>query len=65
MLGLLVTFVVALIVLALAWWVIETLLPLPEPLHKVVHVVFVVVGVIILIWFLLALAGQAPTPVWR
>ena len=35
MLSLLITLVVALIVLALAWYVIRTLLPLPEPLGRV------------------------------
>jgi hypothetical protein len=65
MLSLLVTLVVALIVLALAWYVITTLLPLPEPIGKVARVVFVVIGVLILIWFLLALVGQAPSSLGR
>lgn len=65
MLSLLVTLVVALIVLSLAWYVITTLLPLPEPIGKVARVVFVVIGVLILIWFLLALVGQAPHSLGR
>ena len=65
MIGMLVTFVVAVIILGLAWYVIDALLPLPEPLGKVVRVVFVVIGVLMLVWFLLALVGQAPGPAWR
>lgn len=65
MLSLLVTLLVVCIVLALAWYVITTLLPLPEPLGKIVQVAFVVVGVIVVCWFLLALAGQVPQPMLR
>jgi hypothetical protein len=65
MLSLLVTLLVVCIVLALAWYVITTLLPLPEPLGKIVQVVFVVIAVIVVCWFLLALVGQVPQPAFR
>ena len=51
----LVTVLVALIVIALVWWLVNTLLP--EPLKKYGLAVVVVVAVLFLIWALLSLTG--------
>ena len=59
MLSLLINLLIIAIVLGLAWWII-TLIPLPEPIGQIVRVVFVVIAAIVLIWFLLGLAGSPP-----
>lgn len=56
MLGLLITLLIILIVMALGWWVLQQI-PLPEPINRIAVVVFVVICAIVLIMFLLQLAG--------
>jgi hypothetical protein len=50
---------VALIVLALVWWIL-TQLPLPPPIKQIATVVIVVIFVLWLIYLLLPLAGAGP-----
>lgn len=47
---------VVLLILGLVYWV-TTLFPLPHPFPLIIRVVFVVIGVLLLINFLLALTG--------
>lgn len=65
MLSLLITLLIVCIVLAVAWYVITTLLPLPDPIGRIVQVVFVVIAAIVVIWLLLSLPGIAPHPLLR
>jgi hypothetical protein len=41
------------------WWVCD-FLPVPEPLNKLVKVLSIVIGVIVIIYALLGLAGHIP-----
>lgn len=59
MLEFIVSLLVLVILLALAWYILQ-LLPLPEPVGKIVQVVFVVVAVILIVYMLLGLVGHAP-----
>lgn len=64
MLELLVTLLILLIVMGLAWWVL-TMIPLPEPIKNIATVIFVVICAVVLIYFLLGLVGSAPRLSWR
>jgi hypothetical protein len=55
----LVSLLVLVILLALAWYILQ-LLPMPEPVGKIVQAVFVVVAVLLIVYLLLGLIGQAP-----
>lgn len=57
MIGLLISLVILLIIFGLLWWLIDQL-PLPEPFGRIARVVLIVVAVIILLYFLLGLAGH-------
>jgi len=59
MIGMLISLLIIVIVLGVAWYVIN-LIPLPPPFQQIVHVIFIVIVAIILIWFLLGLAGHVP-----
>jgi hypothetical protein len=61
MITFLIYLLVVVIVMALGWWII-TQLPLPEPIGRIVRVVFVVVCALIIILMLLGLVGYAPAP---
>jgi hypothetical protein len=56
MIGLLIYLAVFVIVAALVWWVLQQL-PLPEPIAKIVLILFVVICAIILISILLSMVG--------
>jgi len=62
MISLLITLLVLLLIVGTIWYVIRTLVPLPPPMDRLAQLVLVVVTVVILIWFLLAVAGMAPGP---
>lgn len=47
------------VVIGLIWWVVDYL-PVPEPLNKLIKVVSIVIGVIVIIYALLGIAGMAP-----
>jgi asparagine N-glycosylation enzyme membrane subunit Stt3 len=51
-------FVIILVVLGLAWYLAENYLPLPGPIKVVLRAV----GIIVLIFLVLALFGVAPMP---
>lgn len=59
MLSILITLLIIVIVLGLAWWVLKKI-PLPTPVSEIVDVIFVVICAIVLIWFLLGLLGHVP-----
>lgn len=59
MLHTLIYLLVVCVVIGLIWWVADYL-PVPEPLNKLIKVVSIVIGVIIIIYALLGLAGVAP-----
>lgn len=59
MITFLITLLIVIIILGLIWWVI-TVIPLPDPFAKIAQVVVVVIGVLIIVWMLLGLIGQAP-----
>lgn len=44
------------IVIGLVWWVVDYM-PVPEPLNKLIKILSIVVGVIVIIYALLAIAG--------
>lgn len=64
MIEFLVTLAVAVIVMALVWWVLQQI-PLPEPVNKIVLIVFVVVCVIVLLMLLLSVTGVGLRPLLR
>lgn len=47
------------VVISLVWWIADYL-PVPPPLNKIVKIVSVVVGIIIVIYALLAIPGGLP-----
>lgn len=57
MIDLIVYLAVFVIVAVLIWWILQQL-PLPEPIGKIVLIVFVVVAAVVLITILLRLTGQ-------
>ncbi len=59
----LISAVIYLVVVGLIIWLLLYLIdviPLPEPFHKVARVLVIAFAVIIVIYFLLGLLGQAP-----
>jgi hypothetical protein len=64
MITLLVYLIVIVIVMALGWWILEQL-PLPDPINRIVRVLFIVVCALVIIFFLLSLVGVAPYPLLR
>lgn len=59
LIGLVVYLIVAGLILWLAFWVIDQI-PIPPPFNQVIRVILVVVAVLICIYALLGLIGQAP-----
>jgi hypothetical protein len=59
MISSLISLLVICVVIGLIWWVVDYL-PVPQPLNKLIKVVSIIVGVIAVIWILLAIAGMAP-----
>jgi hypothetical protein len=56
MITLLVYLAVFIILAVLIWWLLQQV-TLPEPLNKIVMIVFVVIGAIVLIGLLLSVSG--------
>jgi hypothetical protein len=68
MIGTLIGIIITLILLGVAWWAIQQLLPLiplPEPFARIVHVLLVVVLVLIVLWVIMGLLGSAGVAVPR
>lgn len=61
MVSLLIYFVVIVILLAFAYWVVGQLLP--EPILKFAHIVLALIGVIAVVWLLLGMVGNGPVHV--
>ena len=60
--GALIGIIVTLIIVGVVWWAIQQLLPLiplPEPIRRIVYVLLVVVLVLIVLYVILALLGVA------
>ena len=60
MLDLLVYLAVFVIVAILIWWLLQQI-SLPEPIGKILMIVFVVIAVVVLIGFLLSVTGHGPS----
>jgi hypothetical protein len=56
MISILVSLLILLIVLSLAYWIIGQL-PLPPPVRQIATVIIVVIAVVFLIYFLMGIAG--------
>jgi ABC-type Fe3+-siderophore transport system permease subunit len=62
--SLLIYFVVMIIVLSFAYWVVGQLLP--PPIQKFAYIVLALIGVIFVVWLLLGMAHGPPyLPGWR
>ena len=59
MLAALIQLLIILIVIGVVWWLLD-FVPVPEPLNRLAKVVTIVIGVIVIIYTLLHLAGMAP-----
>ena len=70
MIGALIGVIVTLIIVGILWWAIQQLLPLiplPEPIARIVYVLMVVILVLIVLWVILTLLSGAGVgvPHWR
>lgn len=71
MIGAIIGVIITLIILGVAWWAIQQLLPLiplPEPFRKIIYVLMVVLLVIIVLWVivtLLAPLAGVHVPIFR
>jgi hypothetical protein len=59
MVNTLIYLLVVCIVIGVVWWVADWL-PIPEPMNRLVKLVSIVIGVIVIIYALLGIAGMAP-----
>lgn len=68
MIGTLIGIIVTLIVVGVIWWAVQQLLPmipLPEPIRRIVYVLLVVLLVLIVIYVILQLLGAVVSlPLW-
>lgn len=68
MIGALIGVIVTLIVVGVIWWAIQQLLPLiplPDPIRRVIYVLLVVVLVLIVVYVILGLFGAVTAlPHW-
>jgi len=68
MIATLIGIIVTLIIVGVIWWAIQQLLPLiplPEPIARIVYVLMVVILVLIVLWVILTLVGAAGYPALR
>lgn len=56
-----VTFAAFVIVIIVLWYLLKQL-PLPPMANKLIEIAVVVAVALLVLWFLLALVGQAPAP---
>jgi len=59
MINTLIMLLVVAIIIGMVWWLCDYL-PVPEPLNKLIKIVSIVIGVIVIIYALLGIAGMAP-----
>lgn len=64
MIGLLIQLLIIVLVLGVAWWIIN-LIPLPPPFHAVAQVVIVIIALIWLISLLGGFAGWGGPSLWH
>jgi len=64
MLGLLISLIIIVLVLGVAWWIIS-LIPLPSPFHLIIQVVFVIIALIVVVDLLLGISGGGGRLIWR
>lgn len=57
MISVLVSLLIAVLVLGVIYWII-TLIPLPEPFHRIAQVILAIIFLIWLVYLLLPLAGR-------
>ena len=53
----LLTLLIVLLIIGVIWYAIRTLMPMPEPMGRVVQIAFSVIVVIVIIYFLLGFTG--------
>jgi hypothetical protein len=61
MIGTLIAILIAVIIIGVLWWAIQTLMgviPIAEPWRTVAHVVLVLIAVIVVIWIIIQLLGM-------
>jgi len=59
MINTLVMLLVVGIIIGMIWWLCDYL-PVPEPLNKLIKIVSIVIGVIVIVYALLGIAGMVP-----
>jgi hypothetical protein len=59
MINTLVMLLVVGIIIGMIWWLCDYL-PVPHPLNKMIKIVSIVIGMIVVIYALLGIAGMAP-----
>jgi hypothetical protein len=59
MIDVLIYLVVVVVLVSLAYWILQQL-PLPEPIGRIANIVLVVVAVLIIVFLLLSLVGVGP-----
>lgn len=60
--GALIGIIFVLIILGLVWWAVQQLLPLipvPEPIARIIHVLLVVIVALIALWVIIVILGAA------
>lgn len=60
MLTLLVYIIVVMLIVGIAWWLVDYI-PVPAPLNHIFKIVIIVVGALALIYILLGISGNAPS----
>jgi len=63
MISILVSLIVVIIVLGLVYWLL-TLLPIPQPFHNIIIVLFVLIAILVVVGDLLPIGGIGHLP-WR
>jgi hypothetical protein len=64
--GALIALVIALVLIGLAWWVVNQLLPLiplPPPIATIINVILIIILALIVLYVLLQLLGMLGVPV--
>lgn len=68
MIGTIIGIIILLIVVGVCWWALEQLLPLiplPEPIRRVIYVLMVLILVLIVLYVILQILGTVVSlPVW-
>jgi len=59
MLTLLINLIVIMLVVGVAYWLVDYI-PVPDPLNRIIKIVIIVVGALALIYLLLGVSGNAP-----